>query len=473
MQGYQEQFESLLNQVDIIESQAISMYLGGLYNEIGLPVKMFKPRSLTDTYSLARLQESIVAASKARYTPLLPTPRMPANNNHSHSRNSAYPVKTLPLALPALVYSHNGSSTSKNVPSYVQPRRQLTQKEFEEKRARNLCFYCDQRYTPGHKGSGQLHSLEILPKELSEGNELVNGNDGEVGAGEEGVEDPLISLNALSGVNAYQTMRIRGQVGKHMVHILVDSGSTHNFLDLQTAKKLGCQMKSICLLQVVVPGGYKLSSHYECPNFSWSIQRHEFHSNVMILPLGGCEMVLGIQWLATLGDVLWDFKNLKMAFSYQGHKLTLRGTGQAVIQWMKGKKVKKVTNNVSLSSMALCVYPVALMKMSTKESVKEENKQFQEELDALLQQFEDVFEEPTSLPPHREYDHQIILKDESLPTSVRPYRHPRNQKEAIEQMVKELLSTRVIRPSKSPFSSPIVMVKKKMVTGECVLIIGN
>lgn len=33
--------------------------------------------------------------------------------------------------------------------------------------------------------------------------------------------------------------------------------------------------------------------------------------------------------------------------------------------------------------------------------------------------------------------------------------------DAIEQMMKELLETRVIRPSKSPFTSPIVMVKKK------------
>lgn len=39
--------------------------------------------------------------------------------------------------------------------------------------------------------------------------------------------------------------------------------------------------------------------------------------------------------------------------------------------------------------------------------------------------------------------------------------HPPSQKDAIEQMVKELLETGVIRPSKSPFSNPIVMVKKK------------
>ncbi|GKA63952.1 putative mitochondrial protein [Tanacetum coccineum] len=47
------------------------------------------------------------------------------------------------------------------------------------------------------------------------------------------------------------------------------------------------------------------------------------------------------------------------------------------------------------------------------------------------------------------------------PINVRPYRHPPNQKDDIELMVKELLESGVIRASQSPFSSPIVMVKKK------------
>ncbi|GJT91569.1 reverse transcriptase [Tanacetum coccineum] len=45
--------------------------------------------------------------------------------------------------------------------------------------------------------------------------------------------------------------------------------------------------------------------------------------------------------------------------------------------------------------------------------------------------------------------------------NIRPYRHPPSQKDAIEIMVKELLEAGVIKPSNSPFASPIVMVKKK------------
>ena len=47
------------------------------------------------------------------------------------------------------------------------------------------------------------------------------------------------------------------------------------------------------------------------------------------------------------------------------------------------------------------------------------------------------------------------------PVNIRPYKHLTIQKTIVEQMVQELLSGGIIRPSVSPFSSPIVLVKKK------------
>ncbi|GJR97211.1 hypothetical protein Tco_0269385 [Tanacetum coccineum] len=40
----------------------------------------------------------------------------------------------------------------------------------------------------------------------------------------------------------------------------------------------------------------------------------------------GCEMVLGIQWLATLGDIKCNFKALRMEFVYNNKKLVIIGT---------------------------------------------------------------------------------------------------------------------------------------------------
>lgn len=83
------------------------------------------------------------------------------------------------------------------------------------------------------------------------------------------------------------------------------------------------------------------------------------------------------------------------------------------------------------------------------------------ELQAILQQYIDLFEEPKQLPPSRLHEHKITLKEGTSPINIRPYRYPNGKKNEIEKMVNEMLASGVIRHSTSPYSSPIVMVKKK------------
>ena len=61
------------------------------------------------------------------------------------------------------------------------------------------------------------------------------------------------------------------------------------------------------------------------------------------------------------------------------------------------------------------------------------------EVEQLLAEFEDVFLEPKSLPPHRTLDHEINLLPNSVPINVKPYRYPYFQKGEIEKQVAEML----------------------------------
>jgi hypothetical protein len=83
------------------------------------------------------------------------------------------------------------------------------------------------------------------------------------------------------------------------------------------------------------------------------------------------------------------------------------------------------------------------------------------ELAILLHTYQKVFHQPTGLPPPREQMHEIHLQEGTAPVKVRPYRYPHSQKEQIEKMVHEMLEQGFIKPSNSPFSSPIILVKKK------------
>nr|GEZ11258.1 integrase, catalytic core [Tanacetum cinerariifolium] len=99
-----------------------------------------------------------------------------------------------------------------------------------------------------------------------------------------------------------------------------------------------------------------MSSVFQCKNFKWTIHGQVFETDVMILPLGGYEMVLGIQWLATLGVIQFDFKNLVMDFMINEKRCVLRGTPQSTLQWMQGKHVTSSLNQmgVEISNMVLC-----------------------------------------------------------------------------------------------------------------------
>ncbi|XP_068636047.1 uncharacterized protein [Aristolochia californica] len=75
--------------------------------------------------------------------------------------------------------------------------------------------------------------------------------------------------------------------------------------------------------------------------------------------------------------------------------------------------------------------------------------------------FADLFNDPTGLPPVRHCDHRIHLKLGTDPVVVHPYRYPHIQKDEIERQCMNMLAQGVIQPSRSPFSSPVLLVRKK------------
>ena len=82
------------------------------------------------------------------------------------------------------------------------------------------------------------------------------------------------------------------------------------------------------------------------------------------------------------------------------------------------------------------------------------------EVQEIIEEFADVFETPTELPPTREIDHEIPLKPGSQAFKMKPHRYPHFQKGEIEKKVKDKLQHRIIIHSNSPFVLPVLQVKK-------------
>jgi hypothetical protein len=166
-----------------------------------------------------------------------------------------------------------------------------------------------------------------------------------------------------------------------------------------------------------------------------------------LLTLGGCDLVLGVDWLRLLGPILWDFVELTMKFQQGEKEVQLQGMRPTESTIEEAKSICK-----NRGSTCKGVWIQLVIAGDPKKPTNAHPAIYQ-----LLHEFKGVFEESTGLPPTRSHDHKINLLEGVQPTSARPYRYPYYQKEEIEKQVRDMLKSGVVRPSQSPYSSPGVV----------------
>jgi hypothetical protein len=79
----------------------------------------------------------------------------------------------------------------------------------------------------------------------------------------------------------------------------------------------------------------------------------------------------------------------------------------------------------------------------------------------VLKEFEDVFKEILGFPPKGDIDLSINLMLGEAPISKTPYRMSTPELKELQMQLEELLKKGYIRPSVSPWGSPVLFVKKK------------
>ncbi|KAL3624153.1 hypothetical protein CASFOL_032969 [Castilleja foliolosa] len=229
-------------------------FYSGLKEEIRHMVELLCPHNLEQAYMMARKQEIVVESwSKGGK----PTPRVPVWPREN--KTSDFSKRELPT-------TGNG-----------------------------LCFNCDEPYTFGHKCQ-KLFVLIMEDEESEPASELSGELDEEE-------LDCGVSLHALRGQVPTDTIKLAGKVKNNQLVILVDSGSTHSFLDPNVVAKVKCEVEVTNPLQVTVAGGGKIICSSRCPDFEWEMAGHVFSANLMTGLNGAKERLLG----AALGSVLTGF----------------------------------------------------------------------------------------------------------------------------------------------------------------------
>ncbi|KAH9792450.1 hypothetical protein KPL71_004124 [Citrus sinensis] len=353
LRDYQKEFERLSNRVQGWTQKAlVGTFMRGLKPKISEEIRLFRPRTLKEAISLARMRDEQLQRQKRRM-------RSPIFNRSP----------------PPQIFNNRASPTV--------PIKKLSSEEMQRRRAQGLCFNCNDKFTASHKCTkAQLLILEAEDEEnIPEESVATTEHESETG---EHVK-PKITFYTLTGWVAPQTMRVRAKIGLHEIVVLIDSGSTCNFINARLASVLQLPIQPTPAFSVRVANEEKVICQGKHEKVYVLIQDVPFELILYSLPITGLDMVLDIQWLENLGLVVWNWKALTMDFNWNNKKRRLQGLGPQTIQ-----------------------------ASSLTEVIKE------------IRQRKAVF----------------AISE-------------------IEKQVHEMLTSRRIRPSTSPFSSLVLLVKKK------------
>lgn len=85
-----------------------------------------------------------------------------------------------------------------------------------------------------------------------------------------------------------------GTITGYSVILLVDSGSTHNFIQQQLVTQLGLPCWKTTPLRVMVGNGQQLECNCFCEAVTIDIQTTPFTVDLYVLPIAGANVVLGV-----------------------------------------------------------------------------------------------------------------------------------------------------------------------------------
>ena len=125
---------------------------------------------------------------------------------------------------------------------------------------------------------------------------------------------------------------MQGYIRGQPVSILIDGGSKHNFVHHRVVMTLGLTTSTTSPLRVTVGNGKELQCQQTCSNVEVTIQQHPFVIDFHVLPICGADLVLGVQWLKTLGPVLTNYTTLTMKFMVAGHLVELHGEHEQALK---------------------------------------------------------------------------------------------------------------------------------------------
>ena len=419
------QYQASMHNLGLDEIFFVTHFVKGLKLDIRVSVQSQAPETVKRAVMLAKIQQQLLD-SKKLYKP--------------KSFNGLKSQGTM----------SKSDSRSSSSSSSLWKERQLR----DYRKANGLCMYCGDKFDKMHattctkRPQAQVHALAINDLDQALTEEVLT---------QLAVEDSLqeefeqLSLNALAGTASGEVMRLRATVKNKVMLILLDSGSSHSFVNSSFLSIVGITPVPVSSKKVKLANGQILVSAAMAPDMEWWCQGHTFRTDLQVLELGAYDAILGYDWLKQHSPMTCQWEQHTVEFMEQGKLVTLKGVpptpltlsavqADSFVKWHKGNDI----------------WALAMVELETPAPSPPSP-----EIQSLLHEFDDVFAKPATLPPQRVYDHTIPLLPHTTPVNSRPYRYSPVHKDEIERQVKEMLTAGLITHSTSPFASPVLLVMKK------------
>ncbi|XP_017233746.1 uncharacterized protein LOC108207825 [Daucus carota subsp. sativus] len=448
----------------ISEDILMGHFVNGLKEDIKAEVRVLNPLNLEQAMELAvRIEEKqrVTNSRKPNLSFIKTSAAVSSAKGLSGVGSYVAPLASTPGTIrswgPASPESQGSVQSPQSVVSSKRSGevKRLTEKELQEKRAKGLCYRCDDKWVMGHRCKRRELSVLLIDDE----EEDLTSEDSEIVPSPPTEPVPEVSLNSVVGLSNPKTMKLRGIIGANQVVVLIDPGATHNFLSLKVVEAGGIVVTPSGNFGVSLGNGEAVRGTGLCKEVCVQLDGGlEVVEDFLPLELGSTDVILGVQWLEKLGEVMTNWKTQVMRFEKGGELVTLVGDPSLVRTKISLKAMYKTLKKSGGGYLIECQ---AVEKGSLQGNKHQMASHIPEFLRPLITQYQKVFDSPKGLPPSRGHEHSIVLKAGSDPVGVRPYRYPQNQKDEIERLITEMLAAGIIRPSTSPFSSPVLLVKKK------------
>jgi len=245
--------------------------------------------------------------------------------------------------------------------------------------------------------------------------------------------------------------------------VLIGTGSSHNILQPRIAAHLQLPTTPTPQFSVMVGNGSHLHCEGRCYDVPITLQNTNLALPFYLFAIQGVDVVLGMECLLTLGIIQANFAIPSITFNHNGQPITLQGEPQAGPSHTTLNQLDHLLHTNSIASLHLLTFdtttPTPTSPTPTSDPTFDTN--LPPEIQYILDFFPAVFTEPYGLPPTRPHDHRIPLLPNTHPINVKPYCYPHSQKDVMTNIIQDMMRAGTIVLSTSPFSSLVLLVRKK------------